>query len=63
MYREELGFQVVFLGMFVKPFAQVGVAEGEGYVSRECFGVSDVDPEAIGVVLISFFCQVFDPEV
>ena len=56
---EELGFRVVFLRMFIKHFVQVGVAEGEGYVSRECFGVSDVDPEAICVVLISLFCQVF----
>jgi hypothetical protein len=35
-YGEELGLQVVFLRMFIKPFAQAGIAEGEWEGSWEC---------------------------
>ena len=49
--------------MFSKPCAQVAGAEGERDIPWECLGISDVNPEAIGVILISLSHQVFHPDV
>jgi hypothetical protein len=43
--------------VFSKPFGQVFGAEGEWDGPCECFGMSDVNPKAVIVILVFFPCQ------